>query len=197
MLVDKTYFIDSCDDVELNIKRESKLEFRLAYDDEKEIEAVICMIPGLGGDIHNAIFGFDMKYFVLHYNVAVLSVSYHCLGNRPQIGAKFYLDDIDKLIFDTSLKAINLDIPYDIQSLNTFEDFFPAMNNLNSQIQNLKNDWKLDKNYFLDLSVSLQPTKNEYQNYGIMQVVDILNALLYIKKNPPFKIMSGVCRLLW
>ncbi|MCR6577675.1 DUF2920 family protein, partial [Campylobacter insulaenigrae] len=40
MLVDKTYFIDSCDDVELNIKRESKLEFRLAYDDEKEIEAV-------------------------------------------------------------------------------------------------------------------------------------------------------------
>ncbi|MCR6577503.1 DUF2920 family protein, partial [Campylobacter insulaenigrae] len=40
MLINKTYFIDSCDDVELNIKRESKLEFRLTYDDEKEIEAV-------------------------------------------------------------------------------------------------------------------------------------------------------------
>ncbi|HEC1753207.1 TPA: DUF2920 family protein [Campylobacter lari] len=27
MLKNETYFIDSCDDVELNIKRESKLEF--------------------------------------------------------------------------------------------------------------------------------------------------------------------------
>ncbi|MCR6574094.1 DUF2920 family protein [Campylobacter insulaenigrae] len=191
MLVDKTYFIDSCDDVELNIKRESKLEFRLAYDDEKEIEAVICMIPGLGGDSDENYKTNLAQYLATHYNVAVLSVNYHCIGNRPQTGAKFYLDDIDKLIFDASLKAINLDIPYDIQSLNTFEDFFPAMNNLNSQIQDLKNDWKLDENYYLDLSVSLQPTKNEYQNFGIMQATDILNALLCINKNPPFKIVGG------
>ncbi|MCD4859312.1 DUF2920 family protein, partial [Campylobacter coli] len=35
MIVSKTYEIDSCDDVELDIKRESKLEFKLWYDDEK------------------------------------------------------------------------------------------------------------------------------------------------------------------
>ncbi|MBF7067578.1 DUF2920 family protein, partial [Campylobacter volucris] len=29
MLINKTYFIDSCDDVELNIIRESKLEYRI------------------------------------------------------------------------------------------------------------------------------------------------------------------------
>ncbi|MBF7043944.1 DUF2920 family protein, partial [Campylobacter volucris] len=29
MIINKTYEINSCDDVELNIKRESKLEFKL------------------------------------------------------------------------------------------------------------------------------------------------------------------------
>ncbi len=191
MLIDKTYFIDSCDDVELGIKRESKLEFRLSYDDSKEIKAIVCIIPGLGGDIHNAIFGFDMKYFAMHYDVAVLSVNYHCIGNRPQIGAKFYLDDIDKLILDASLKAINLNIPYDIQSLNTFEDFFPVMKYISNEIEKFKLNWELEQNYRLDLSMSLQPTKNEYQNYGIMQVIDILNALLYVKKNLPFEVTGG------
>ncbi|WP_291953403.1 DUF2920 family protein, partial [Campylobacter sp.] len=191
MLIDKTYFIDSCDDVELNIKRESKLEFRLSYDDSKEIKAIVCMIPGLGGDSDENYKANLAQYFATHYNVAVLSVNYHCIGNRPQTGAKFYLDDIDKMIFDTSLKAINLNIPYDIQSLNTFEDFFPAMAHLNNQIQNLKTKWEFDRNYYLDLSVSLQPTKNEYQNFGIMQAIDVLNAFLYIKKNPPFKVMGG------
>ncbi|ELF1061330.1 DUF2920 family protein, partial [Campylobacter upsaliensis] len=32
MLVDKSYLIKSCDDVELGIKRKSKLEYRISYD---------------------------------------------------------------------------------------------------------------------------------------------------------------------
>ncbi len=47
MIINQIYSIDSCDDVELNIKRGSKLEFRLTYDDSKEIEAIVCIIPGL------------------------------------------------------------------------------------------------------------------------------------------------------
>ncbi|MPB16591.1 DUF2920 family protein, partial [Campylobacter lari] len=35
MLKNETYFINSCDDVELGIKRESKLEYRISYDNEK------------------------------------------------------------------------------------------------------------------------------------------------------------------
>ncbi|EAI5464449.1 DUF2920 family protein, partial [Campylobacter lari] len=155
MLKNETYFIDSCDDVELNIKRESKLEFKLTYDDSKEIEAIICIIQGLGDDISEPMLNFNMKYFAIHYNVAVLSVNYHCIGNRPQTGAKFYLDNIDKLIFDASVKAIGIEIPYDISKLNTFEEFYPAMDYLNKEIQKNKDSWKFDKDYYLDLSVSL------------------------------------------
>ncbi|EAI4429039.1 DUF2920 family protein [Campylobacter lari] len=189
MLKNETYFIDSCDDIELNIKRESKLEYRITYDDSKEIEAIVFIISGIGGDIKDDLYISD--YCARNYNVVVLNVNYHCIGNRPQTGAKFYLDNIDKLIFDASVKAIGIEIPYDISKLNTFEEFYPAMDYLNKEIQKNKDSWKFDKDYYLDLSVSLQPTKNEYQNFGIMQAIDILNALLYIRKNPPFKIISS------
>ncbi|MCV3492589.1 DUF2920 family protein [Campylobacter lari] len=183
MLKDETYFIDSCDDVELNIKRESKLEFQLIYDDAKEIKAIICIIQGLGVDINDPVLKFNMGYFATKYDVALMSVNYHAIGNRPQIGAKWYLDDIDKLIFEASIKALNITIPYDIQRLNTFEEFHPAMDYLNKKIQTMKDEWELNGDYYLNLSVSLNTTNNEYQNYGIMQTIDVLNALLYIKTN--------------
>ncbi len=41
MLINQTFEIDSCDDVELNIKRTSKLEYRISYDDEKDIKAIV------------------------------------------------------------------------------------------------------------------------------------------------------------
>ena len=183
MIVNETYFIDSCDDVELGIKRESKLEFKLVYDNEKDIEAIICIIQGLGADIYDPVLEFNMRYFAEKQNVALLSVNYHGIGNRPNIGAEFYLDDIDKLIFETSLKALNIEIPYDIQKLNTFEEFHPAMNYLNNEIAKMKKDWKLNIDYYLDLTASLKIKNNEYQNYGIMQTIDVINAILYVKKN--------------
>ncbi len=56
MIINQIYSIDSCDDVELNIKRGSKLEFRLTYDDSKEIEAIVCIIPGGAEDMNSYIY---------------------------------------------------------------------------------------------------------------------------------------------
>ena len=39
MYQNKIYEIKSTDDIELNIKRESKLEFKVSFDDEKEMKA--------------------------------------------------------------------------------------------------------------------------------------------------------------
>ncbi len=58
MIINQIYSIDSCDDVELNIKRGSKLEFRLTYDDSKEIEAIVCIIPGGAEDMNSYIYIF-------------------------------------------------------------------------------------------------------------------------------------------
>ncbi|WP_269088508.1 DUF2920 family protein [Campylobacter armoricus] len=189
MIINQTYSIDSCDDVELNIKRESKLEFKLIYDDSKEIEALVCIIPGLGGDINDNLY--IEEYCARNYNVAVLSVNYHCIGNRPQTGALFYINELDKLILKTSLEAIGIKLPIDVQNLKTYDEFYCVVDVVNEFIEKLKKEKELSEDYYLYLSIGFEPTKNEYQNYGIMQAMDILNAILYIKANFPFKITAG------
>ncbi|MCW1585564.1 DUF2920 family protein, partial [Campylobacter jejuni] len=39
----------------------------------------------------------------------------------------------------------------------------------------------INPNFKLSIHLSLQPTKNEYQNFGIMQAQDLLNVALYLK----------------
>lgn len=195
MIINQIYSVDSCDDVELNIKRESKLEFRLTYDDSKEIEAIVCIISGLGGDIDDNLY--IEEYCARNYNVAVLSVNYHYIGNRPQTGASFYINELDRLILKTSLEAIGIQLPVDMQNLKTYDEFYCVVDFVNKFIEKLKKEKELSEDYCLYLSVGLEPTKNEYQNYGIMQAMDIINAILYININLPFKVsnMSTVSRM--
>ena len=124
MLINKTYKIKSCDDIELNIKRESLLEFKLSYDDSKIIKAIICIIPGGAEDMNDYIYVDD--YLARNYEVAIININYHCIGNRPHLGSSFYLDDIDKLILNASLKAINLNHinAFDINSYETLNNTF-------------------------------------------------------------------------
>ncbi|EIJ4040935.1 DUF2920 family protein [Campylobacter jejuni] len=191
MIVNKTYEIDSCDDVELSIKRESKLEFKLCFDDEKEIKALVFIIPGLGGDADENYREHLAEFVAGEFNVAVASVNYHCIGNRPQTGSTFYLDDIDKLILKASCEAIDIKLPYDVDKIQNYEQMSEIFHFINNQIVEGKQKGDFAPNYFLNLHVSLQPVKNEYQNFGVMQAQDLLNVALYLKKNAPFDTMGG------
>ncbi|MCR6579167.1 DUF2920 family protein, partial [Campylobacter insulaenigrae] len=166
-----------------------KLEFRITYDDEKEIEAIICLVNGLGDDINDDLY--LSEFCSKNFDVAVLNVNYHCIGNRLKTGAEFYIDEIDKLILKTSLEAIGFNLPIDIQNINTYDEFYDVVDIVNKLIEKLKKEQYFDEHYRMCLSLGFKPTKNEYQNFGIMQATDILNALLCINKNPPFKIMGG------
>ena len=50
MLVDGSYEILSCDDIELGIKRSSPLSFYSCYDNAKDAKALLVIIHGLGED---------------------------------------------------------------------------------------------------------------------------------------------------
>lgn len=196
MIVSKTYEIDSCDDVELGIKRESKLEFKLCFDDEKEIKALVFIIPGLGGDADENYREHLAEFVASEYNAAVASVNYHCIGNRPQTGSTFFMDDIDKLILKTSCEAADIKLPYDVDKISNYEQMSEIFHFVNNKIIEGKQKGNFTSNYFLNLHVSLQPAKNEYQNFGIMQAQDLLNVALYLKKHTPFDTMGGVYQLL-
>ncbi|EFM0803505.1 DUF2920 family protein [Campylobacter coli] len=189
MIVSKTYEIDSCDDVELDIKRESKLEFKLWYDDEKEIKALVFIIPGLGGDVDENYREHLAEFVAGEFNVAVVSVNYHCIGNRPQTGSSFFMDDIDKLILKTSCEALNIQVNLD--KLNSLEELSSTLKEVDHILEEQKNQKLINPNFKLSIHLSLQPTKNEYQNFGIMQAQDLLNVTLYLKKHAPFDTMGG------
>ncbi|OOX89652.1 hypothetical protein BOQ00_03825 [Campylobacter coli] len=190
MIVNKTYEIDSCDDVELGIKRESKLEFKLCFDDEKEMKALVFIVPGLGGDANENYREHLAEFVANEFSVAVVSVNYHCIGNRPQTGSTFYLDDIDKLILQTSCETLGIKLLKDQGNINNNKEFLELCNFIDMQIQDLKLQEKLKTNYIFSINASLQPAKNEYQNFGVMQAQDLLNVALYLKAHAPFNIMS-------
>ena len=187
MLVNRIYKIPSCDDVELDIKRESMLEFKLCYDDEKPVKAVVFIVPGLGGDANDSYREHLAQFIADEFNVAVASVNYHCIGNRPQNGATYFLDDLDKIILKKKYSDIDIEIPSKI-GIETL----PA---LDAKISRKKANGDLPNDFKLQIPITLQPTKNEYQNFGVMQAQDVINAALFIKANPPFNSITDINEL--
>ncbi|EAI4071275.1 DUF2920 family protein [Campylobacter jejuni] len=191
MIVSKTYEIDSCDDVELGIKRESKLEFKLWYDDEKTPEALVFVVQGLGADCNDVYLKFIVEQLLKNFNLAFVGVNYHCIGNRPQTGSTFFMDDIDKLILKTSCEALGIDIEDKISEQINGDSLFRLLEFVDLQIAHLKKTEEINLGYIMKLHATLQPAKNEYQNFGIMQAQDLLNVALYLKKHAPFDTMGG------
>ena len=184
---DKTYEIPSCDDVELGVKRDSLLEFKLSYDDEKPVRALVFIVPGLGGDANENYREHLAQFVASEFDVAVASVNYHCIGNRPQTGATYFLNDSDKIILKKKCSKIGIEIPSDIS--------YDALSTLDAYLGNIKSSGGLPSDFKLEISVTLQPTKNEYQNFGIMQAQDVINAALFIKANPSFKHATDINEL--
>ena len=182
MLVDGSYEILSCDDVELGIKRSSALSFYACYDDVKEAKALLVIIPGLGADSDSGYRTHLMRTMAENYDVACVSVDYHCIGNRPQLGAKFGLDDIDRTILIRELAKIGITLPIDLKIVDNYDKTSVLLKSLNEEITIRKESGVLPDDFILDISMTMLPTKNEYQNFGVMQAMDVLNAVLYTKK---------------
>ena len=187
MIINKTYEIPSCDDVELGVKRDSLLEFKLCYDDEKPVRALVFIVPGLGGDANENYREHLAQFVASEFNVAVASPNYHCIGNRPQTGATYFLNDLDKIILKNKCSKIGIEISGDIG--------YGELSVLDAYLGNTKSSGGLPSDFQLQISVTLQPTKNEYQNFGVMQAQDVINAALFIKANPPFKSVTDIDEL--
>ena len=184
MLQSKVYEITSTDDIELGIKRKSKLEFKVSFDETKEMKALFVYITGIRGADYAGYEEHLAEFVVKEFEVAVLRVDYHCIGFRPQTGATFYMDKKDKEIFakccDGVIKLPKKFLNDDILDQN---ESLKICQSLDCIIQTLKNQGKVPNDFLAPLSISLQPTKNEYNNFGLMQALDIINAIYFVRKN--------------
>ncbi|ECR1933530.1 TPA: DUF2920 family protein, partial [Campylobacter jejuni] len=175
MLINQTFEIDSCDDVELNIKRTSKLEYRISYDDEKEIKAIVFIVGGFGANANISFLDFDREYIAKNFDVAVVHVFYHCFCNRRSNVEKysaitmFTKEDVSNL--SQALLDIGIKIDVDIQNAHQCYEL------LNQNITTLKSQGKLAQNYQAKFTSTFIPSNGDYQNYGIMAALDHINAL--------------------
>ncbi|ELO9189129.1 DUF2920 family protein [Campylobacter jejuni] len=186
MLINQTFEIDSCDDVELNIKRTSKLEYRISYDDEKDLKAIVFIAGGFGANANISFLDFDREYIAKNFDVVVVHVFYHCFCARQSIDQKYNpklipnQDDLERV--NGILKNINLGH----LSINkdNFEQIIPL---IEQKVNEMKQAGLVDESQKIELSCDFIPPNGDYQNYGIMAAIDHINALKdLVKRFPEF-----------
>ncbi|EOI4440373.1 DUF2920 family protein [Campylobacter jejuni] len=186
MLINQTFEIDSCDDVELNIKRTSKLEYRISYDDEKDIKAIVFVIGGYGANANISFLDFDREYIAKNFDVVVVHVFYHCFCARQSIDQKYNpklipnQDDLERV--NGILKNINLG--HLSVNKDNFEQIIPL---IEQKVNKMKQAGLVDESQKIELSCDFIPPNGDYQNYGIMAAIDHINALKdLVKRFPKF-----------
>uniref|UniRef100_UPI002241BC62 DUF2920 family protein n=1 Tax=Campylobacter jejuni TaxID=197 RepID=UPI002241BC62 len=178
--------IDSCDDVELNIKRTSKLEYRISYDDEKEIKAIVFIIGGYGANANIYFLDSYRNYIAKNFDVVAVHVFYHCFCQRRSDVEKysaykyFQEEDIE------NIKNLLNQFHFSYGEINNDNALFLA-NSLVKHVENLKMQNKLDHNFKLNFTSTFIPPNGDYQNFGIMAAIDHINALKdLVKRFPKF-----------
>ncbi|EAJ9489454.1 TPA: DUF2920 family protein [Campylobacter jejuni] len=186
MLINQTFKIDSCDDVELGIKRTSKLEYRISYDDEKDIKAIVFIIGGFGANANISFLDFDREYIAKNFDVVAVHVFYHCFCARKSIDQKYNpklilnQDDLERV--NGILKNINLG--HLLANEDNFEQIIPLIEQRAGEI---KQAGLVDKSQKIELFCDFVPPNGDYQNYGIMAAIDHINALKdLVKRFPKF-----------
>ncbi|EOJ0833692.1 DUF2920 family protein [Campylobacter jejuni] len=186
MLINQTFEIDSCDDVELNIKRTSKLEYRISYDDEKDIKAIVFIVGGFGANANISFLDFDREYIAKNFDVVVIHVFYHCFCARQSIDQKYNpklipnQDDLERI--NGILKNINLG--HLSVNKDNFEQIIPL---IEQKVNKMKQAGLVDESQKIELSCDFIPPNGDYQNYGVMAAIDHINALKdLVKRFPEF-----------
>ncbi|EAH5880000.1 DUF2920 family protein [Campylobacter upsaliensis] len=181
MLVDKSYLIKSCDDVELGIKRKSKLEYRISYDETKELEAIVFIIGGFGSSTNLSFMDFTRQNLAQNFPVLAINVLYHCFCNRfnqdeEKYSIKLAYSEADMLNLKESLAKVK--IPY-----QSHLEPYTYYNLLNQWIKYHKDQGLIAQDAKMKgLSYTILPANDEYQNYGIMPALDHIFVLKDICK---------------
>ncbi|HEF3642451.1 TPA: DUF2920 family protein [Campylobacter jejuni] len=185
MLINQTFEIDSCDDVELNIKRTSKLEYRISYDDEKEIKAIVFIIGGYGANANIYFLDSYRNYIAKNFDVVTINVFYHCFCQRRSDVEKYSAFTIFTIEDLSNLSQVLLEIGVNINV--NLENAQQCYELLNQNITALKSQGKLAQNYQAKFTSTFIPPNGDYQNYGVMAAIDHINALKdLVKRFPEF-----------
>lgn len=179
-LITLEHTISSCDDTELNISRSHPLSFKYTYPKDVKLKGIVFIIPGFGEDTQSGYLEKLLEYTATTFGVLCVTVYYHCFYARPNNGASYYADPIDRITIENYFKEYQIDA--------TQSDLNHALTQLDNTIESLKESGKLPHNTQLPIPLTSFPLHGEYQNFGVMQALDHLNVLTYLQNQKlPFE----------
>ena len=122
-------------------------------------KGIVVYIPGFGDDLGNYAEVFCQKT-AKKYNFATMCVQYFCMSSRPNVGAEIKFEIAEHL----GLKKL------------ISEHGGTPCGEINKDLGELNKICKL-QNKQVSISASLIPQNGEYQNFGVLPALDILNAI--------------------
>ncbi|EHG6210894.1 DUF2920 family protein, partial [Campylobacter jejuni] len=167
------------------IKRTSKLEYRISYDDEKDLKAIVFVIGGYGANANIYFLDSYRNYIAKNFDVVTINVFYHCFCQRRSDVEKYSAFTIFTIEDLSNLSQVLLEIGVNINV--NLENAQQCYELLNQNITALKSQGKLAQNYQAKFTSTFIPPNGDYQNYGVMAAIDHINALKdLVKRFPEF-----------
>lgn len=125
----------------------------------KKDNLILVYIPGFGGDLGNYSHGLCEK-IAETYDITTMTVEYFCYHSRPNVGGKI------------SFSA------FDIAHINSLARhfFIDESESINKKIS-LINESAKKNNTTSQIFAMIEPKNNEYQNFGLLPALDIINAI--------------------
>ena len=150
-----------------NHQRET--DYFMVKDDAKKPDGLVVYVPGFGEDGKGNYAEVFCRKMALNYNLAAITVNYHCRFCR---------------------KVEEEYIAYETEDIFKIEKLFlrhqqPFQGATVAEGVQALNQYLASSNQTESISATLLPEKNEYQNGGILQALDIINAVEDALKNYP------------
>lgn len=165
--------IKSCYDFELQIERKNPLSFRYSYKKNTELKGIVFIISGFGEDTNDGYLNNLRTYTAKTFDVVCINVFYHCFYSRPGKGAKISPDKIDEILIKKYFDS------YGIKHNN--DDIDSGLHKLDEKIDSLKENGDITQDAKVIVPATIFPANDEYQNFGVMQALDHINVLQFIK----------------
>lgn len=174
-IIQESASVQSSHDFELDIERESQVEYRYAYKKDIKLKGIVFIIPGFGDDTDSEYSEYLRAYIANTFDVVAVHVIYHCFYSRETNGARVVLDKIDEEMLLENLKFAGIS-KLENTSLNSI------FQQLSNGIALRKKRGEIPQETALNQTLTLLPKNGEYQNFGVLQALDHINVLQDITK---------------
>ncbi|MBF0033204.1 DUF2920 family protein [Citrobacter freundii] len=159
----KRTFISNCD-TELSPLIETRTcSYHIC--NPKKDNLLVVYIPGFGGDLGNYSKGLCEK-IADKYNLTTMTVEYFCYHSRPNVGGKISFSALDIMHINNIARQFSID------------ESTPLATKLS-----LINEASKACNKTSKIFAMIEPKNNEYQNFGLLPALDIINAINDVRSN--------------